>query len=124
MHIRDDFGHQGIMASMKQQEWWKNQPNYNEMYENDYKAALLAHTLQWSIAINLPYLVYVIYMKGIPAFIDGAWMLCCVLVYALTHYKIDDAKANKHAINLIIDQTLHAVQLIILPFVWYLYSIT
>ena len=35
-HIVDDYYLQGILASMKQSEWWKNQKEYSDMYKNDY----------------------------------------------------------------------------------------
>lgn len=34
-HVIDDFGLQGIMASMKQKDWWKKQEGYCDKYKDD-----------------------------------------------------------------------------------------
>lgn len=44
MHIVDDYRLQGILASMKQKSWWKEQPQYKPMYKRDY-IAVFAHAL-------------------------------------------------------------------------------
>ena len=36
LHIIDDFNLQGIMASMKQKEWWKSHPEYTKLYKFDW----------------------------------------------------------------------------------------
>lgn len=38
-HVIDDFGLQGIMASMKQKSWWERNNSAN-MYKYDYIVAL------------------------------------------------------------------------------------
>ena len=54
-HIIDDFYLQGILAKLKQKNWWKeNAPD--SLYKNDYMAALIIHSLSWSIMITIPYL--------------------------------------------------------------------
>ena len=52
-HIVDDYYLQGILASMKQRQWWKeNAPN--KMYEHDYIVALIMHAFSWSFMISIP----------------------------------------------------------------------
>lgn len=43
LHIFDDYYLQGILASMKQKDWWRKQEGYNEKYKDDYIPALFCH---------------------------------------------------------------------------------
>lgn len=106
LHIIDDFCLQGVLARLKQKDWWKNQEHYSELYKNDYIISLIMHSFEWSFMIMLPIalklkfeitLVYVLIL-GIN----------CII-----HCLIDDLKANKYKINLIQDQLAHIVQIII-----------
>ena len=54
LHIIDDYKLQGILASMKQKKWWKEQNDYKSMYKYDYIIALLTHSFSWSFMIMLP----------------------------------------------------------------------
>ena len=113
LHFFADYQLQGILASMKQRSWWKEQGLSPAKYGRDYKAALLAHSFEWAFTIQLPVL-YDIYWKC------WGWEKFCILavsVYTgllllntLVHYVVDNAKANKHTINLITDQRLHFAQ--------------
>lgn len=101
LHILADYNLQGILATMKQKEWWTG---INETkYHHDYKAALSAHSFMWSFIICLPFLFYKL---------DLAFLIV-VTINALIHYIIDDLKANKKKINLIQDQRFHVCQIII-----------
>lgn len=108
-HILDDFYLQGILADMKQKEWWIRQTT-ELMYQHDYIVALLAHAFSWTFMIHLPAWKYSLYYNtGIS----------CVWVYAvlfvamlLIHAFVDDLKANKHRINLIQDQAIHMIQIV------------
>ena len=113
LHFIADYQVQGILARMKQREWWKAQRMDSEMYSRDYKAALLAHSFEWAFIIQLPFL-YDIYWKC------WGWEKFCIMAVSVytgllllnttVHYLVDNAKANKQTINLIADQTWHMAQ--------------
>lgn len=101
-HIIDDFVLQNVLAKLKQKDWWTAQPEYNELYKDDYKMALFIHSLEWSIMINLP-LIFLFGFGGLGLFIS-------VAINTAIHYFVDDAKANKKTINLVLDQEIHFCQ--------------
>ena len=106
MHVVADFNLQGIMASMKQKDWWKKQEGYDaEDNKNDYKAPLFWHSFQWSFCIMLP--LFVANNLKID-FISLVFF--CLNVFC--HYTIDNSKANGHYINLATDQLFHVLQII------------
>lgn len=101
LHIIDDFGLQGIMASMKQKSWWQEHPvGSKPKYKNDYIAALFAHSFSWSFMIMLPVMLW------------GQWKWLVLIANMVIHAVIDNAKANKFQINLIQDQICHLIQII------------
>lgn len=111
-HIVDDFYLQGILAKLKQKEWWQKNAPY-KLYENDYKVALIVHAISWSFMIMLPLVVYMWFTRverttfwyvGLPMYMIGN---------TIWHAWTDNQKANKHEINLIVDQTVHLIQIII-----------
>ena len=101
-HVIDDFNLQGIMASMKQKSWWEK-TNSADMYRYDYIAALIMHSLSWSFMIMLPLMLF----GDISRYI---WVFP---INVAIHAIVDDAKANRHKINLIQDQSIHMVQIIL-----------
>ena len=107
-HLIDDYKLQGILANMKQRQWWKeNADKY--LYRNDYKMALIEHAFSWSFMITLPFLVI--------SFIQNNSFLMILLIISYfintaIHAFIDNLKANKHVINLVEDQLDHLVQII------------
>jgi hypothetical protein len=107
-HLIDDYKLQGILANMKQRQWWKeNADKY--LYRNDYKMALIEHAFSWSFMITLPFLVI--------SFIQNNSFLTILLIISYfintaIHAFIDNLKANKHVINLVEDQLDHLVQII------------
>ena len=102
-HIVDDYYLQGILASMKQQGWWKlNAPD--PLYAYDYKMALLMHSFSWTVSIMLIPTAYVIF-NGLY------WDPFLFIGNFLIHIKVDDLKANQKKINLIQDQTIHLIQI-------------
>ena len=105
MHIVDDYYLQGILASMKQKKWWKKQEGYKSLYKYDYKMALLMHSMSWSIMILLP-AIFLFNVQGIV-------LLAIFIINALIHYVVDNEKANKLRINLMVDQTFHIMQIFI-----------
>lgn len=56
-HLIDDYFLQGKFSYLKQKSWWIKACNDDglsiDKYKNDYKMALLEHSLEWSIAILL-----------------------------------------------------------------------
>lgn len=109
-HIVDDYYLQGILASMKQKGWWQKQESYCDKYKHDYKVALLMHAFSWAFMIMLPLLIaYSFKFHWLVSIIFG--------VNVLVHAIVDNLKANKKKINLVIDQTIHIVQIIITAFI-------
>lgn len=105
MHIVDDFYLQSILASMKQKVWWEGHEWSKNLYKNDYKMALLIHSMSWSIMLLLPSM----FLLNIPSFV----LLGMFIINTVIHYIIDDEKANKLRINLMLDQTVHIFQVIV-----------
>lgn len=106
-HIIDDYYLQGWLASAKTKNWWeKNAPN--KLYSKDYIMALFCHSLSWSIMVFLPILIYSLYNQ-----IDLNWFYLALPINLIIHAIIDDLKANKFKINLIIDQSIHFIQIFI-----------
>ena len=103
-HIVDDYYlQQGLLSKLKQKQWWLKHDEYKPLYENDYKMALLIHSMSWSIMILLPSL-FLLQTNSIL-------ILSCFIINTVIHYHIDDLKANKNKINLIFDQTIHIMQI-------------
>ena len=105
MHIINDFLLQGILASMKQKEWWKKQDGYEEMYKYDYIVALIMHSFSWVFMMMLPIAIATRFNVGLIYYIG-------VLVNAVIHCFVDDLKANKKKISLMDDQLLHMMQIL------------
>ena len=108
LHVIDDFHLQGILANMKQKEWWRKQEGYNDLYKNDYKTALFIHSLSWAIIISLPF-----WCIQIPV----GWASLFIVINTGIHYYVDDLKCNKHKINLYTDQAIHFIQIFVTWFV-------
>lgn len=106
-HITDDYYLQGWLASAKTKNWWKkNAPD--KLYSKDYIMALFCHSLSWSIMVFLPIIIYSLYNQ-----IDLNWFYLVLPINLIIHAVIDDLKANKFKINLIIDQSIHFIQIFI-----------
>ena len=105
LHIVDDYRLQGILASMRQQAWWKeNAPD--KKYKNDYIVALFMHSFSWAFMIMLPIAAYLSFNTG-TAFYVALFINCFI------HAVVDHMKANKYIINLVQDQTIHVLQIIV-----------
>ena len=108
MHIIDDYKIQGILASMKQKDWWKkNAPD--EIYQNDYLMALYEHAFCWTVSINIPILVYSLLCN---VHINRVQFILTFFCMWMIHAIVDNLKANDHFINLITDQIIHILQVI------------
>ena len=106
-HLVDDYYLQGWLASAKQKKWWKkNAPD--KLYSKDYIMALFCHALSWSIMIFLPILIYSLINN-----VNLNWFYLAIPVNLVIHAIVDDLKANKFKINLIVDQSIHFIQITI-----------
>ena len=105
-HIVDDYYLQGWLASAKQKKWWeKNAPS--DLYKKDYLMALFCHCLSWSISILMPIIIYSLCNN-----IDLGLFYLAIPTNLIIHFIVDNLKANQSKINLIIDQSIHFVQIV------------
>ena len=105
LHIIDDYKLQGILASMKQKKWWEEQKEYKSLYKYDYIPALIEHSFSWTFMIMLPIAVVLHFNIG--------WWVIAYIVNMVIHAFVDNLKANRLKINLVIDQTIHIVQIVV-----------
>ena len=103
-HIVDDYYLQGWLASAKQKKYWEeNAPQ--PMYKYDYIWALFMHSFSWAFMIMLP-IAYTMSFNINPTFL---------LVFGINftiHAIVDDMKANRKVINLLVDQSIHMIQIV------------
>lgn len=102
-HFFTDFHLQGILADMKQEQWWKRQDGYNSKYKYDYVAALAIHSAEWTLWVMLPLML-------LPHLDLGIFLLLAAL-NMVVHSLTDNSKANYKDINLIQDQIIHFAQI-------------
>lgn len=102
LHLIDDYVLQGILAQLKQRDFWKT---YGEKYQADYAVALLEHGFMNAFLVHIP--IYIWLCKNEPT------IFASVLLLGTIHAIIDDWKANDKKINLIQDQFLHIALIII-----------
>lgn len=108
LHIVDDYYLQGILESMKQKSWWKqNAPD--KMYRFDYVMALLMHAFSWTFMIMLPLTIFTFWI-GWPF---GKWIVRIYVSNMMLHAATDNLKANSKKINLITDQLIHLAQIVL-----------
>lgn len=107
-HLLDDYNLQGILASFKQKQWWKeNAPD--SLYKHDYIIALIEHAFSWTCMIHIPILAYCILTQThLPVW----WCIGAFVLNWAAHAVVDDLKANRHKINLIHDQLIHVAQIV------------
>ncbi len=106
-HIIDDFVLQPVcLSNLKQKHWW-DEHCHGKQYKDDYKMALFIHSLSWSIMIHLPIMYNMFYI--FPEIL----ILLSIIINTVIHYIVDDLKANKYKINLVIDQLIHFAQIIL-----------
>ena len=99
-HLIDDYVLQGCLANLKQKAWWKdNCPQ--DLYKNDYIMGLTCHSIMWSISIM------------IPTLISGNFIWWVIPFNVAIHCFVDNLKANEKKINLIIDQSIHFIQVLL-----------
>ena len=103
-HIVDDYYLQGILASLKQKDWWKEHAP-DKMYKYDYQMALFMHSFSWSFMIMLPLAVFYGFMIN--------WLFIVLFICNLIiHAVVDNLKANKKKLNLTEDQIIHLIQIV------------
>lgn len=105
LHIVDDYYLQGVLANMKQKQWWQDNAPAS-LYRYDYIVALMIHSMSWAFMIMLPIAIKMSFDVG--GLFVGVW-----IVNAIIHGVVDDLKANKHKINLIHDQSVHMAQIVL-----------
>jgi len=101
-HLVADYTLQGLLIDLKQKSWWFKICNGNlpDKYRYDYIAALVCHSLYWSIFVC-------------SVFYKSSLFLAAIAVNTLVHAVVDDLKANRMKINLIADQLLHLSQILV-----------
>lgn len=133
-HTIADYNLQGILASMKQSQWWTEmfcddmeklskrkdilpekvfeykmnaiQDAFHKSH-NDFIMALFMHSFSWAFMIMLPILYYYHFdtsMIGEAFYISFA-------INTIIHMYVDHMKANMKKINLVTDQLIHLVQI-------------
>lgn len=102
-HFFADFHLQGILAGMKQEQWWKRQEGYNSKYKYDYVAALVIHSAEWTLWVMIPLFL-------LPH-IDLCIFLLLAALNTVVHSLTDNSKANYKDINLVQDQIIHLAQI-------------
>lgn len=107
MHIVDDYYLQGCLAQFKQKIWWeKNAPD--ELYKYDYIVALIEHAFSWTFMIMIPVTIAL----AIQHKFNIQFYIFFFMLNWIIHGFTDNYKANKKKINLILDQTVHILQII------------
>lgn len=127
-HCLYDFHIQGILAQMKQKDWWydqfakvsQKQPEREvseivRTYGNDFGVALFIHGFEWAVFVTIPLFTYA-WLHGLAYTI----ILLMIPVNAVLHAVIDDMKCNKMELNLAQDQLCHMCQIVLsfILFVW------
>ena len=102
-HFFADFHVQGILADMKQEQWWKQQDGYNSKNKYDYLAALAIHSAEWTLWMMIPLFL-------LPHLDLGMFLLLAAL-NIVVHSLTDNSKANYKDISLIQDQIIHLAQI-------------
>lgn len=116
-HIYDDFYHQSksFLVTGKQKSWWeRNCPDI--MYENDYLIVLFLHAFSWSFMVHIPLIIYKLVIIENLVFEP---FCSSIFIHSMIHAFVDDLKANKLRINLIVDQLLHLLQMIIMCYTFF-----
>lgn len=127
-HCLYDFHIQGILAQMKQKDWWydqfakvsQKQPEREvseiiRTYGHDFGVALFIHGFEWAVFVAIPLFAYA-WLHGLAYTI----ILVMIPVNAVLHAVIDDMKCNKMELNLAQDQLCHMCQIVLMfvLFVW------
>ena len=104
MHIVDDFYLQGILATLKQKRFWKEN-NASDLYSDDWFMAMAIHSFSWAFMMMLPVAI-------LNGFNIGMGYTSILFINAIIHGIVDNLKANRGIINLLADQTIHIWQIL------------
>ena len=112
LHIVDDYYLQGWLATGKQKSFWEqNAPD--QLYKYDYIMALFMHSFSWAFMIMIIPTINVFVITPTTNINVMTILIISVFIFNLCcHMYIDNLKANKKKINLIIDQSIHLLQII------------
>lgn len=101
-HLVADYTLQGWLSDGKQESWWRKicGGEIPAKYKYDYIAALVCHSLYWSIFICAP-------------FYASSHFLSAIIINTGVHAIVDDLKANQRMINLVWDQLIHLGQILL-----------
>ena len=102
-HFFADFHLQGILADMKQEQWWRKQEEYNSKNKYDYIVALAIHSAEWALWMMIPLFL-------LPHLDLGIFLLLAAL-NMVVHSLTDNSKANYKDISLVQDQIIHLAQI-------------
>ena len=104
-HIVDDYYLQCKLALFKQRSWWEEKAT-DEMYKYDYIVGLIIHSFSWAFMVMMP--------VAVSQRLDiGAGFAAMFVANTAIHAIVDDLKANKRKINLVMDQSIHIGQIIV-----------
>ena len=119
LNIVDDYYLQGWLTSAKQKSWWeKNAPDI--LYKDDYIMALCEHAFSWTFMTMLVPSLYLYFTRPLKD-IDLIPLYIIIFIWMWgIHCVVDDLKANKKKINLVIDQLIHICQVI---FMWIIFIV-
>jgi hypothetical protein len=121
LHLIADYNLQGILALMKQKSYWDEaNANAGGKYKNDYIISLIEHAYVWTFMIMLPYMIFVF-----KNYTNLKYHIIYVVLFMINwavHTYVDDLKANKMKINLVVDQLIHVVQILITCIVIFLFK--
>ena len=124
MHVLEDFHLQGLLGQLKQKQVWVDYCRRESFsftkYKNDYKVCLFWHAFEWTCFMMAP--IYILSCFYFCMDTLGIWVpifiMFCVNIYI--HYLVDNAKCNELKINLVVDQLVHAGQIVA---TWVIYVI-
>lgn len=111
-HVIDDYFLQGILATLKQKEYWiseslKNGENFDKsIYKYDYLMALFMHSFSWTFMIMIPLIIGLDFVN-----VNMSIFIPIFILNLMIHFFTDNAKANLKVINLCQDQFIHMIQI-------------
>lgn len=111
-HVIDDYFLQGILATLKQKDYWisesiKKEENFDKsIYKYDYLMALFMHSFSWTFMIMIPLVISLKFVN-----VNMSIFIPIFVLNLMIHFFTDNAKANLKVINLCQDQFIHMVQI-------------
>lgn len=116
-HIIEDFHLQGILANLKQKNWWKKtylaeMSDPNNIYRCDYIVGLIVHSLEWAMFIHIPIIptIYTTSLYNRPLAVIE--LIITLTINTVIHAVVDSMKCNRLKLNLVEDQIMHLLQIL------------